>query len=1087
MFNRPRIVRALALLFVTIPAACSDTESPLSPYPDGTYASPAPSLSISDGAHGGNEHFYFLPPLVKRPSTPGTFDPTQSPVVVICELGRGICLNKVATYTMDAGPENDRIRVNEKREEYAVEWGAQRLPVGTEYRIHVGIGETELGHLDVLLTAKKQKSTDDWVKIKAGSAVDIRFRIEEGALPSAGDIVLHDNVVPVDSTVLTLVSTESELAAGAYRFDVIGSPVPHISVGDVLAGPEGLGFMRIVTSVKVTGKRVVAETTQATLSDIIKEGGFSISAPLDLSGASAPPPSGSVMAPLYYMAAGVSAAGRLFTLAGVDLCDEAWCPEWLSLTLPSGYVDFTSTVDWDYEARLSLTDPVDRFKVVVKSALVFDVTAEAVASQAFSADSFATLVTVPVPIPLPGILWFLRARADVKLKVGYEANATVEARVKSGIHMESGLEMGGEYTHSSGGWTAIWNPTFNVAAKETSWAAQGNGDIRVYVRPEVQLVVSRIEGPYAGVEPYLKAYGAVGTEGCRVRLTWAADADVVLTAKVGKTQLPTLPKKWPGTETEIVPSILCPVGHLKVVTTTNGTSPDPDGYTVTLDGIDPKPAPTNGTVMYSPLPPTTYKVELTGLAENCSVTSNPRDIIVSEGDTTLVAFPVTCGEPETGILQVSTTTTGQDDGYTVTTDGASPSSQPIGIESQVTFDPVIAGDRTVELTGLGPNCTVAGDNPRTVTVAPGATATTDFDVTCGLTVSVTTIGSQFDPDGYTVDVDAGSLSALVDINGSVWLEIAVGTHDLELTDLADGCTVTGENPRNIDSPGEESFDVTCGPAITFQRDSNVWQILPDGNGLQQLTTAAGPAAVSWSPDGTRMVFARYTSNCATSGNDCSAIFASDADGSNAVQLTLPEAGVLHRLPDWSSDGTSIVFDQVQESPVWMQSVVTMNPDGTNKDTVRAGDGTTNFAFPSWTPDGRITHAERVTGENSDDTYLAIMNADGSGSQRLTSIESARVYDSDYSSGHRIAFRRKLYLTQPSFDLMLIDADGLNLTNLSNQTFSVRSLEWSPDGGQIAYTLEDAAGGVWLVDADGSNRIQLTDGTGSVAWRTLPSP
>ena len=37
------------------------------------------SLSISDGAHLGNPHFFFLPSMVpKMPSTSGTFDPRYS-------------------------------------------------------------------------------------------------------------------------------------------------------------------------------------------------------------------------------------------------------------------------------------------------------------------------------------------------------------------------------------------------------------------------------------------------------------------------------------------------------------------------------------------------------------------------------------------------------------------------------------------------------------------------------------------------------------------------------------------------------------------------------------------------------------------------------------------------------------------------------------------------------------------------------------------------------------------------------------------------------------------------------------------------
>jgi Tol biopolymer transport system component len=1091
MSYRPRIAGAFTLALALLVTSCSDTESPLSPSPDDSLEGPTPSLSISDGAHAGNEHFYFLPPLVKRPSTSGVFDPTQSPVVEICELVREICLSTVATYTMDSGPESDRIRLDAKKETYSVGWdtGAQRLPAGGMYRIYVRVESTELGHADVLLTAKKGKTTADRATAIAGSTVDIRFRIEAGVVPPGGDIVLHDNVVPVDSTVLTLVSTDPELAAGTYRFDVIGSPVPDIAAGDVLAGPEGLGFMRIVTSVKVTGKRVVAETTQADLSDIIKEGGFSVSVPLDVS--SLPPPSGSAVAPLYYMAPGVSTSGRLIEFENLNLCEFGGCPEWLSLTVPSGYVDFAPVFEWKVD--FGLTSIVDTFGVVVGGNLVYDIDALAVASKEFSAEGDTTLVALPVPIPLPyGLGRLIKAQAVLKLKAGYQANASVKASVQSGIHLETGVRVGGEYTYGNG-WAAVWDTTFNASAKETRWVAQGDGTVRVYVRPEVQLVVSTVEGPYAGIEPYLKAYGHVGTEECQVRLTRGTDGDVVLTAKVAGKQLPKVTKAWPGEEKEILKEP-CPIGHLKVQTTTNGTSPDPDGYTVTLDGIDPKPAGINGTVVYSPLFPTTYTVELAGLAENCSVTSNPRSITVAEGDTVLVAFPVTCGEPETGILQVKTTTTGEDDGYTVTTDGASPSSKPIGVEGQVSFDPVVAGDRTVELTGLGPNCVVAGDNPRVVNVAPDATASTDFDVTCGLTVNVTTTGSDPDPDGYTVLLDSAP-HALADVNGDLWFDIPAGPYTVELTDVASQCAVSGDNPRIVNAPGQETLSVECGSppgVVTYARDFNVWQIRSDGSDEQQLTTDGVSGAwyrnPRWSPDGTRVAFERQI-NCGSYDGDCTAIFTAFADGSGLTQVSFPEVLGHDSWPDWSPNGARIVYARNTPSSNGPHLLIIVDADGTNATEVLSlGPDSTQAGNPSWTHQNTILFGEQYYDYATVCSgWVSTIAPDGSGRQRLSSdLGCENVGLPELSpDGTRIAFLHNGPDT-PVVDIFAIDPDGSNMRNLTSGAITaIRSFAWSLDGSQIAYSAGEGQG-VGVMDADGSSPTLLTSGwLHGVDWRPAP--
>ena len=50
-------------------AACHDVTAPVAP----EASAPEPFLTISDGAHAGNAHFYFLPPMVPSPSPTGTF------------------------------------------------------------------------------------------------------------------------------------------------------------------------------------------------------------------------------------------------------------------------------------------------------------------------------------------------------------------------------------------------------------------------------------------------------------------------------------------------------------------------------------------------------------------------------------------------------------------------------------------------------------------------------------------------------------------------------------------------------------------------------------------------------------------------------------------------------------------------------------------------------------------------------------------------------------------------------------------------------------------------------------------------------
>src|SRR5215207_823202 len=73
--------------------------------------------------------------------------------------------------------------------------------------------------------------------------------------------------------------------------------------------------------------------------------------------------------------------------------------------------------------------------------------------------------------------------------------------------------------------------------------------------------------------------------------------------------------------------------------------------------------------------------------------------------------------------------------------------------------------------------------------------------------------------------------------------------------------------------------------------------------------------------------------------------------------------------------------------------------------------------------------------------------------------------------------------QPCDDLWVMDADGTNQTNLTNTPDTNEGQPaWSPDGTKIAFTgpgdlNEDGSGGlgdVYVMDADGTNRTNLTD-------------
>src|SRR5207302_1261801 len=207
------------------------------------------------------------------------------------------------------------------------------------------------------------------------------------------------------------------------------------------------------------------------------------------------------------------------------------------------------------------------------------------------------------------------------------------------------------------------------------------------------------------------------------------------------------------------PTVPPPTGDLTVTAATTGQDLDPDGYTVTVDGGQSRSL---GVHQSAPqIVPTASRqaAALTGAAGNCTGSGHTPPAASAPTPRTTTTFTITCAAlpPPTGDLTVTAATTGQDldpDGYTVTVDGGQ--SRSLGVNASTTYSALTAASHTVALTGVAGNCTVSGQNPRSVNVPTSGTTTT-FTITCAaltgsLTVTTSTSGPNA-PSSYTVTVD----------------------------------------------------------------------------------------------------------------------------------------------------------------------------------------------------------------------------------------------------------------------------------------------------------------------------------------------
>jgi hypothetical protein len=267
-----------------------------------------------------------------------------------------------------------------------------------------------------------------------------------------------------------------------------------------------------------------------------------------------------------------------------------------------------------------------------------------------------------------------------------------------------------------------------------------------------------------------------------------------------------------------------PIGGISVTTSTTGSSL-PTSYTVVVDGGASQLVDANGSVTFSGLSTARHTVELTSIPANCSVSSaNPVSVSVIEGQTVPVAMTVQCAAL-VGDLVVSAVTTGEDldpDGFQILVDGVP--QQSIGINASRTLTGLSAGPHQVGLDGVASNCSVSGENPRSVEVPAGADAAVTFNVSCGalagsIRVATTTSGEDPDPDGYTFRVDDGPPQSIGTSASTVVSGLSVGPHAVSLEGIAENCSATGENPRAVDVTFGQQADVDFAIACSSSNGS----------------------------------------------------------------------------------------------------------------------------------------------------------------------------------------------------------------------------------------------------------------------------
>jgi Tol biopolymer transport system component len=270
---------------------------------------------------------------------------------------------------------------------------------------------------------------------------------------------------------------------------------------------------------------------------------------------------------------------------------------------------------------------------------------------------------------------------------------------------------------------------------------------------------------------------------------------------------------------------------------------------------------------------------------------------------------------------------------------------------------------------------------------------------------------------------------------------------------------------------------TVSGRIAFQtnRDGNlqIYIMNGDGSGLTNLTgNLGGGAQPVWSPDGSKILFVTDVD-----GND--EIYVMNADGSDPTNLTNNPAQ--DDTADWSPDGKKIVFmtDRDGNHEIYM-----MNADGSDQ-TNLTDNPAADDSFPVWSRDGK--QIGFTSDRDNGDPEIYVMNADGSNPIRLTHDAAEDTFPHWSPDGKKIVYTSGLaggmwdnILGNGSYEIYVMNADGSNRIQLTNSPGGMddnMDPRWSPDGTQILFwSSRDGNKELYVMDADGSNQTRLTNTT-----------